>query len=145
MHKINKYNITSRLLLFAIVCSIAFSTAFIENTNAKVNSPLINHTERGKKLGADLTGAWYYTALVDENGKVTEMANRESWLELKKNGDYEQRVFTGTLTGTYSVAGDRLTLRPENSDPRVYTIVFGAGGNTLTLKAANGSAYKLER
>jgi hypothetical protein len=129
MQKINERGVSMRFTLFVLVTSLAFLTAFVENRRA---------------AAADLTGTWYYTALVDENGKVTQMANRESWLTLKKNGDYEQRVFTGTLIGTYSVAGNRLTLKPENSDARVYTVVL-EGGNKLTLKATNGSAYKLER
>ena len=92
---------------------------------------------------ATLTGTWYYTSVTDAAGKETKMNNRESYITFSADATYEQYVGR-TIVGKYYVKGDTLTLSPENSEARVYQMVFDAGERTLTLKNDKGG-YALER
>lgn len=99
-------------------------------------------------VAGDILGKWWYTAILYSDGKTSELRNRQSNLELKADGKYSQNIWAGDALqgheGTYTVRGNRLTLDWEG-EKEVYTMTFGAGGSTLTLKADDGSGWKLER
>jgi hypothetical protein len=104
-----------------------------------------------------VVGTWYYISLINDDGSEKELSNRESFLDLKADGTFENSLGVlagrGSQIGTYSVSGNRLTLNAENREPKTYTMTFGndgkkthgLSGQTLKLINKDGIGYKLER
>lgn len=69
--------------------------------------------------------------------------------ELRADGTFTQNFATasttGTINGSYTLRGNRLTLNPENRGPSSFTASVSADGNTLTLRGDDGSGYRLTR
>jgi hypothetical protein len=96
-----------------------------------------------------LIGEWRYRALIKEDGSTIEVGGG-SVLELKRDGTFNRIMTTGgtspgTVIGTYSLRGNRLTLNGENRDPLLYTVTLSADGLTLTLRGDSGVGYRLSR
>jgi hypothetical protein len=98
---------------------------------------------------AALTGEWFYASLTKADGSVINFAAAGTILELRADGTFMQNFATGstarTVSGTYTLRGNRLTLAPENGEPTTFTAATSADGNTLTLRGDDGSAYRLTR
>lgn len=124
--------------------------------NAQPAAPADQTRNQPPRNAGGVVGSWYYIALVNADGSETGLNNRESLLNLKADGTFENSLGVagrGSQIGTYSVSGNRLTLNAENREPRTYTITFGddgkrtfsLSGKTLTLINKDGIGYKLER
>lgn len=146
MHKTMKHRLLKSLLLSAVVFSMTLSTITAQSAQNRYDFRSASvSVNTNMEASLNLIGSWYYTALIDENGKVTKMSNRESYIRFKKNGDYEQTFGSArSIIGTFTTDDTHLTLHPENTEPRTYTMTFD-GNETLTLKAASGAGYVLER
>lgn len=96
---------------------------------------------------------WYYIALINGDGTETGLTHRQSSLDLKADGTFENDFGGFGGIGTYRVNGNTLTLNHENKAPTSYTLTFGEdgkktfglSGKTLTLINRNGIGYKLEK
>jgi len=104
--------------------------------------------ERTANASGGIVGTWLYTEILYDDGKTYVMQNRQSSLDVKPNGKYSQNIWFGSSLqgheGTYTVRGSRLTLDWAGKK-EIYTMTFGADGNTVTLKTAKGGGWKLER
>jgi hypothetical protein len=100
-----------------------------------------------------VVGQWYYTALINADGTATGLTHRQSSLDLKADGTYENYFGGFGGIGTYRVNGNSLTLNPENKASTSYALTFGddgkrtfgLSGKTLTIINNKGIGYKLER
>jgi hypothetical protein len=100
-----------------------------------------------------VAGQWYYIALINADGTETGLTHRQSSLDLKADGTFENDFGGFGGIGTYRVNGNTLTLNHENKAPTSYTIgfgddgkrTFGLSGRTLSLVNKNGVGYKLEK
>lgn len=96
---------------------------------------------------------WYYIALINADGTQTPLTHRQSSLDLKADGTFENDFGGFGGIGTYQVHGNTLTLNRENKAPTSYRLTFGEdgkktfglGGKTLSLVNQNGIGYKLEK
>lgn len=96
-----------------------------------------------------IKGAWWFTAMLEGNGKVYQLRNRMSGLDLKENGQYVLNTWLGgannmRTVGTYNHSGNRLTLNRSNGDVANYTLSFDADG-TMTMEDKKGLGYKAKR
>jgi len=125
----------------------------VAEVNQAKQKPQANKTEKQTTNGAgtaNIKGAWLYTTILYADGKVYELRNRQSNIDLKENGDYYQNTWMGGINnmstdGKYVVAGSRLTLKPKSGKEEIYIFNLSADGNLLNLKAGDGSGWKLER
>jgi hypothetical protein len=100
-----------------------------------------------------VVGTWYYIALINGGGSTSELNHRQSFLNLKADGTFENQFGNFGGIGTYRVNGNSLTLNPENKASITYTVSFaddgkrnfGLSGKTLTLLNRSGLGYKLEK
>jgi hypothetical protein len=142
-------------LSFALLCGASMPRAIPVTAAGAQGEQKAAAKSEGKSEG--LVGVWYYIALVDADGSEKELSNRESFLDLKADGTFENSLGVlagrGSQVGTYSVSGSRLTLNAENREPKTYTMTFGndgkkthkLSGRTLKLVNKDGIGYKLER
>ena len=100
-----------------------------------------------------LVGHWYYIAFINADGTETGLTHRQSSLDLKADGTFENDFGGFGGIGSYRVNGNTLTLNHENKAPTSYTFTFGEdgkktfglSGKTLSLINKNGIGYKLEK
>jgi tRNA_anti-like len=99
-----------------------------------------------------VVGNWYYIAFINADGTETGLTHRQSSLDLKADGTFENHFRGYGVIGTYKVNGNNLTLNAENRDPRSYTISFGEDGKRTfglsgkTLRVTNkDGGYRLEK
>jgi hypothetical protein len=100
-----------------------------------------------------VVGHWYYIALINSDGTETGLTHRQSSLDLKADGTFENDFGGYGGIGSYRVNGNSLTLNHENKAPTSYTVrfgndgkkTFGLSGKTLSLVNKIGEGYKLER
>jgi hypothetical protein len=128
-----------------------------EAKNARQVAPTNRTRNQPQRKGEGVVSPWYYIALVSEDGSEKELSNRESYLDLKADGTFENSLGAlggrGSQIGTYRVKGNQLTLNAENREPKTYTMTFGddgkrthgLSGKTLKLVNKDGIGYKLER
>jgi len=107
--------------------------------------------ERGTPASSNkLAGAWWHTTIMYADGKDYQLRNRQSGLNLNDNGSYVLNTWLGgannmRTTGTYSVSGNNLTLKQRDGKIFKYALELSADQKLLTIRADDGSGYKLER
>ena len=120
------------------------------NTPAKTKpvTTQVQHNTNGTGTN-NIKGAWWFTAMLEGNGKVYQLRNRMSGLDLKDNGQYVLNSWLGgdnnmRTVGTYTYSGNRLILKRSNGDVSNYSISFDADG-TMTMQDKKGLGYKAAR
>jgi hypothetical protein len=116
-------------------------------------APVERTKNQPPRNASGVVGQWYYIALINDDGTETGLTHRQSSLDLKADGTFENDFVGFGGIGTYRVNGNSLTLNHENKPPTTYTLTFGEDGKrtfgltgkTLSLVNKNGVGYKLEK
>ena len=131
-------------------CRVVPSNAATRNAEPAVPKKQTNQLPRH---AGGVVGHSYYIALVNTDGTETGLTHRQSSLDLKADGTFENDFGGFGGIGTYRVNGSTLILNHENKAPTTYALTFGEngkrtfglGGKTLTLISKSGMGYKLEK
>jgi hypothetical protein len=121
-----------------------------KSSNGDSNQSQNKRGDPSQTANGDLIGKWTFRAIINPGGSERILNNSESYVEFRSDGEFQKQFGAypnwSQSSGTYRISGSRLTMDDSTyGGEKVYTMKFGAGGNTLTIVQSDGSGYRLEK